>query len=256
MQNNTLIKENIQKLVLHHRKTIINEVVKSGVLREGFEKNKLPKDLTEEQLLYLISECLSEDGNFIIQNYKLLTHPNPTPEMLDESKFDFLVPIFKAIPGLIDDAITVVKGAGKWAWEKVGDTWKWIWKGEGKPNVPKPEAPPPTPNRPRGVDRHGRPVPDGRPRTPNDNPYDPAQWDIDPDGPYGPDGPGGFPGDFGSGPHESVSNFNHNMKQLMESNRQIDPNFLHTMLKQVNESKYLLELAIQRNQVNRIIDRI
>lgn len=38
MQNRTLIKENIQKLVLHHRKRIINEIVQSGVLREGFEK--------------------------------------------------------------------------------------------------------------------------------------------------------------------------------------------------------------------------
>lgn len=211
--------------------------------------------MTEEQLLYLISECLSEDGNFIIQNYKLLTHPNPTPEMLDESKFDFVAPIFKAIqgiPGLVDDAIKIVKGAGKWAWEKVGDTWKWIWKGEGKPNVPKPEAPPPSPHR----DPHRLPPGDGRPRTPRDYPDDPAQWDVDPNGPYGPgpDGPGGplGPGDF----DESVSNFNHTMKYLMESNRQIDPNFLHTMLKQVNESKYLLELAIQRNQVNRIIDRI
>lgn len=252
MQNNTLIKENIQKLVLHHRKTIINEVVKSGVLREGFEKNKLPKDLTEEQLLYVISECLSEDGNFIIQNYKLLTHPNPTPEMLDESKGSILAPIFKAIPGLVDDAIKIAKGVGKWAVEKVGGVWKWVWKGEGKPTLPKPDIDP-TPPVPNGPPRNpfDLPLPDGRPRTPNDLPHNPNQWDVDPSGPYGPDRPGSLPG-----LDESVSHFNHNMKYLMESNQQIDQNFLHAMLKKVNESKYLLELAIQRNQVNRIIDRI
>jgi len=272
MQNKHLIKENTQKIVLHHRKRIINEIVQSGVLKEGFENNRIPKNLTEEQLLYMISECLSEDGNFILKNYKILMHPNPTPEMLDESSIepilkgiDWAWQFGKKIPGLAQEigkgAEEIWQGAktiGKWAWEKVGDTWKWVWKGEGKPNIPKPEAPPPTTKYPPIYrDPNRLPIPiDGRPRTPNDLPGSPELWDVDPSGAYGPGpGGGGLP-DFGSGPHESVSNFNHNMKYLMESNQQIDPNFLHTMLKQVNESKYLLELAIQRNQVNRIIDRI
>ena len=69
MQNSTLIKQNIQKLVLHHRKTIINEVAQKDLLREAFESNRLPKDLTEEQFLFMLSECLSENGNFILENY-------------------------------------------------------------------------------------------------------------------------------------------------------------------------------------------
>jgi len=275
MQNRTLIKENTQKIVLHHRKRIINEIVQSGVLKEGFENNRIPKNLTEEQLLYMISECLSEDGNFILKNYKILMHPNPTPEMLDESRLepifkgiDWLWQFGKKIPGLADEAWQITKSIGKWAWEKVGDTWKWVWKGEGKPTLPKPTEPgnihpddfhidkpiefDPT----KQIGPHD--TPNGLPHDPTGEPWpDYEHYDIDPltgKPDLRPD-----PNDStmtGGAIHESINYFNHNMKYLMESNRQIDPNFLHTMLKQVNESKYLLELAIQRNQVNRIIDRI
>lgn len=263
MQNNTLIKENIQKLVLHHRKRIINEVVQSGVLREGFERNTIPKDLTEEQLLYVISECLSEDGNFILENYKILTHPNPTPEMLDEAGIGR---ILKSIPGLVGDAWKIVKGVGKWVVEKVGGVWKWVWKGEGKPTSPKPTEPPVHPPEPPDLKP---PVPkkpqEGPLDTPNGYPEDEfgRPWSDEyeyRDPITGKPDPRPDPGDStiggGSALPESINYFNHNMKYLMESNQQIDQNFLHAMLKKVNESKYLLELAIQRNQVNRIIDRI
>ena len=273
MQNRILIKENIQKLVLHHRKRIINEVVKSGVLQEGFERNTIPKDLTEEQLLYAISESLSEDGNFIIQNYKILTHPNPTPEMLDES-WQWVAPVFRAIPGLVDDAIKIAKGVGKWVVQKVGDTWKWVWKGQGKPTSPKPTEPPVPPAGPDDIDLPDAPKPTGPLNTPNGLPNDdmgrpwsdefeyrdPTTGQPDPlpdpiGGPVGPPVVAPPPGQR-SPFDESINYFNRNMKYLMESNQQIDQNFLHAMLKKVNESKYLLELAIQRNQVNRIIDRI
>jgi len=269
MQNSTLIKENIQKLVLHHRKRIINEFVQSGVLKEGFENNRIPKDLTEEQLLYAISECLSEDGNFILQNYKILMHPNPTPEMLDEG----LGSIVKGAAGVAGDIFRAIQRFGKWAWDKT--LGKWIWKGQGKPTSPKPTAPPPPPPEPP----LGVPAPPPKPRgplnTPNGYSHDEfgQPWDVDHhdiddplrnidvfDAPVEPNPPYIYPAQepFPNLRSESgsMSNFNHNMKYLMESNQQIDPNFLHTMLKQVNESKYLLELAIQRNQVNRIIDRI
>ena len=261
MQNRILIKENIQKLVLHHRKRIINEVVQSGVLREGFERNTIPKDLTEEQLLYVISECLSEDGNFIIQNYKLLTHPNPTPEMLDEAG---AIDVLRRIPGLAGDIWKIVKGVGKWVVEKVGDTWKWVWKGQGKPTSPKPTTPPVDPPEPP-VNIPNRKPPEGPLDTPNGYPEDEfgRPWDDDyeyRDPITGQPDPLPNPGDStiggGSSLPESINYFNHNMKYLMESDHQIDQNFLHAMLKKVNESKYLLELAIQRNQVNRIIDRI
>ena len=247
MQNSTLIKENIQKLVLRRRKAILNEVVQSGVLREAFESNKLPKKLTEEQFLFGLSEYLSEDGNFILKNYKILTHPNPTPEMLDEVS---VIDVFKAIPwGKVWDG---AKNFFKWVWKKVGDTWEWVWNGPpgSVPDVPKPTKP-------------GR-IPDSFDDIP-EPPSTPKQI-----GPY--DTPNGLPVDEYGVPHpdlptglqdpdpniipESLSNFNRNMKHLMESNHQIDQNLLHSMLNQVNESKYLLELAIQRNQVNRIIDRI
>lgn len=266
MQNITLIKQNIHKLVLHNRKTIINEVVQTGILREAFNSNKLPKNLTEEQFLFLIGECLSEDGNFILENYKILTHPNPTPEMLNEFKINW-GKVTKAIPGLLDDTWKIIKGAFKWVWKKVGDAWEWEWSGPpgSVPDVPKP----PKPGKPFDPYAH----PDGRPATPNDLPGEPHLWDVDPDGAYGPDRPYGgggygpnnpFPSELPSPPPDShtwppldeMSKFNHNMKYLMESNQQIDQNLLHSMLNQVNESKYLLELAIQRNQVNRIIDRI
>jgi hypothetical protein len=195
--------------------------------------------------------------------------------MLDESKLD---PLFKGIewfwqngqkiPGLIDDIWQGAKGIGKWTWQKVGDTWKWIWKGGGKPTSPKPTQPGNIP--PDDID--DIPVPKDDPTrqigpldTPNGLPHDehgdpwPGFEDYDIDPATGRPDPRPDPNDstIGGGAFpESVFNFNHTMKYLMESNRQIDPNFLHTMLKQVNESKYLLELAIQRNQVNRIIDRI
>jgi hypothetical protein len=266
MQNKDLIKENIQKLVLHHRKRIINEVVQSGVLKEGFENNRIPKDLTEEQLLYVISECLSEDGNFILENYKILMHPNPTPEMLHEAKLGAIFKVVKGIGGLAGDAWKVIKGAGKWAWQKVGDTWKWIWKGEGKPTSPKPTQPGNTP--PNDLDNplgHDPTKQVGPYDTPNGLPHDhrgepwPGYEDVDTDPLTGAPDLRPDPNDStitGGALPESINYFNHNMKYLMESNQQIDPKFLHTMLKQVNESKYLLELAIQRNQVNRIIDRI
>jgi len=268
MQNSTLIKQNIQKLVLHHRKTIINEVAQKDLLREAFESNRLPKDLTEEQFLFMLSECLSEDGNFILENYKILTHPNPTPEMLDEGKLDALYQGIKAIPGVVDDVWKFTKGLGGkiigWVAEKVDGVWKWIWRGNG----PAPAMPAHSPV-PKPESRPAR----AAPATPADNPHDPAMWDVHPGGAYGTGGrwnrergwydnpppPPPPPPDilpesvFNS---VSVSDFNHNMKYLMESNQQIDQNLLHSMLNQVNESKYLLELAIQRNQVNRIIDRI
>jgi hypothetical protein len=258
MQNNTLIKQNIQKLVLHNRKTIINEVVQTGILREAFNSNKLPKDLTEEQFLFMLSECLSEDGNFILENYKILTHPNPTPEMLNEWKINW-GKVTKAIPGILDDAWKIVKGAFKWVWKKVGDTWKWISSHPDRtPDGPMPTMPghtPQTPLVPR-IPKETGPYNFGDDGL---NPFDPEYYE-----------PGDVipnidifhnPGDFGLplDPYivpESMSNFNHKMKHLMESNQQIDQTLLHSMLNQVNESKYLLELAIQRNQVNRIIDRI
>ena len=195
-------------------------------------------------------------------------HPNPTPEMLHEAKLDAIFKVVKGIGGLAGDAWKVIRDAGKWAWDKT--LGKWIWRGQGKPTSPKPTAPPPPPPEPP----LGVPAPPPKPRgplnTPNGYSHDDRgiPYDIDhhdPDAPLpeipnifdepvelpvlNPVKPNGTVG-------ESISNFNHNMKYLMESNQQIDPNFLHTMLKQVNESKYLLELAIQRNQVNRIIDRI
>jgi hypothetical protein len=271
MNHQHLIKENIQKLVLHHRKRIINEVVQSGVLKEGFENNRIPKDLTEEQLLYVISECLSEDGNFILKNYKILTHPNPTPEMLDEATV--LGSILKGAVGVAGDAFKAIQKIGKWAWDKT--LGKWIWRGQGKPTSPKPTAPPPPPPEPPlGAPAPPKP-PQGPLNTPNGYSHDEfgRPWDIDRhdiddplpnidifDSPVEPNPSHFYPSSepFPNLRNESgsMSNFNHKMKYLMESNRQIDPNFLHTMLKQVNESKYLLELAIQRNQVNRIIDRI
>jgi len=258
MQNSTLIKQNIHKLVLHNRKTIINEVVQTGILREAFNSNKLPKDLTEEQFLFMLSECLSEDGNFILENYKILTHPNPTPEMLNEWKINW-GKVTKAIPGLLDDAWKIVKGAFKWVWKKVGDAWEWVWSGPpgSVPDVPKPTKPgripdsfddipaPPDAHNPIGPNKE---FPNGIPNNEHGFPWD---------GPEQPVLPGaGQEQNIPSIWHESISNFNHKMKYLMESNHQIDQNLLHTMLNQVNESKYLLELAIQRNQVNRIIDRI
>lgn len=243
MQNSTLIKENINKLVLHRRKKIINEVVQTGVLREAFESNKLPKKLTEEQFLFGLSEYLSEDGNFILKNYKILTHPNPTPEMLDEVS---VIDVIKAVPwGKVWDG---AKNFFKWVWKKVGDTWEWVWSGPpgSVPDVPKPTKPGRIPD---SVDAPNAPKETG--------PYDFGDDGLDPFGTehYGPDDVIPDVGPI-QPQNESLSNFNRNMRHLMESNQQIDQNLLHSMLNQVNESKYLLELAIQRNQVNRIIDRI
>jgi len=269
MNHQHLIKENIQKLILHHRKTIINEIVQSGALQEGFRKNIIPKDLTEEQLLYVISEAVAEDGNFIIENYEFLTHPNPTREMLDESRIriDRIVKIGKGIAGLAGDAWKAIQRLGKWVWQKVGDTWEWVWKGQGQPTSPRPTQPGITP--PDDIDipkpKHDPrkqigplDTPNGLPHDDNGDPWpDFEDYDIDP-ATGAPDlRPNPNDSTIGGGAlPESINYFNHNMKYLMESNRQIDLNFLHTMLNQINESKYLLELAIQRNQVNRIIDRI
>jgi len=265
MQNSTLIKQNIQKLVLHHRKTIINKVAQKDLLREAFESNRLPKDLTEEQFLFMLSECLSEDGNFILENYKILTHPNPTPEMLDEGKLDVLYQGIKAIPGVVDDVWRWGKGLGGkiigWVAEKVDGVWRWVWRGNGPaPDKLPTQSPGPKPGRiPNSLDDIPAP-PEGNPIGPNKEfpngiPNNEHGWPWD--GPEVRPIPGAgqepiVPSIWG----ESMSNFNHNMRHLMESNQQIDQNLLHSMLNQVNESKYLLELAIQRNQVNRIIDRI
>ena len=237
----------------------MNEVIQAGMLREAFESKRLPKNLTEEQFLFLIGECLSEDGNFILEHYKILTHPNPTPEMLNEAmqvgKIIKAIPgIIKGIPGWIDDAWKWGKSAFQWVWKKVGDTWEWVWSGPpgSTPDVPKPTKPGRIPDSCDGNGPNG--PPDGPLRTPNGfptdsqgQPWDDEHYDIDdivPDvGPI-------------ESQNESLSNFNRNMRHLMESNHQIDQNLLHSMLNQVNESTYLLELAIQRNQVNLIIERI
>ena len=257
MQNSTLIKQNIQKLVLHNRKAIMNEVVQTGVLREAFNSNRLPKNLTEEQLLVMMSEGLAKDGDFILENYKILTHPNPTPEMLNEfikiGKVIKAIPgIIKKIPGAIDDIYKWgVKTVG-WVAEQVDGVWRWVWRGDG-PSTSSPPARTPGPPGPV-VPKKPKPVrnnQDGEDYIPGSEP-DPD--DVDPMGPWGGGGPP--PPDLDEDLSESVFNFNRNMKHLMESNQQIDQNLLHSMLNQVNESKYLLELAIQRNQVNRIIDRI
>lgn len=255
MQNSTLIKQNTHKLVLHNRKTIMNEVVQTGMLREAFESKRLPKNLTEEQFLFLIGECLSEDGNFILENYKILTHPNLTPEMLNEFTVGDIGKVIKAIPGIIkkipgaiDDVYKWGKTAFKWVWKKVGDTWEWVWSGPAgsTPDVPKPTKPGRIPD---SVDAPNAPKETG--------PYDFGDDGLDPYGTehYGPDDVIPDVGPI-QPQNESLSNFNRNMRHLMESNQQIDQTLLHSMLNQVNESKYLLELAIQRNQVNRIIDRI
>ena len=257
IQNESLIKQNVHKLVLHNRKTIMNEVVQTGMLREAFESKRLPKNLTEEQFLFIIGECLSEDGNFILENYKILTHPNPTPEMLNEfikiGKVIKAIPgIIKKIPGAIDDIYKWgVKTVG-WVAEQVDGVWRWVWRGDG-PSTSSPPARTPGPPGPV-VPKKPKPVrnnQDGEDYIPGSEP-DPD--DVDPMGPGGGGGPP--PPDLDEDLSESVFNFNRNMKHLMESNQQIDQNLLHSMLNQVNESKYLLELAIQRNQVNRIIDRI
>ena len=274
MQNSTLIKQNIHKLVSYHRKTIMNEVVQTGILREAFNSNRLPKNLTEEQFLFMVIEGLAKDSDFILENYKILTHPNLTPEILNEfrgiGKVIKAIPgIIKGIPGVLDDIYKWGKSVFKWVWKKVGDTWEWVWSGPpgSTPDVPKPTKPgriPDSIDDPLDFDPTKQIGPhdthdgfpdddyelpgtpwDGQDQTlPNifDNPPDPNQWlnPLRPDGTVG----------------ESMSKFNRNMRHLMESNRQIDQNLLHSMLNQVNESKYLLELAIQRNQVNRIIDRI
>ena len=238
----------------------MNEVVQTGILREAFNSNRLPKNLTEEQFLFLIGECLSEDGNFILEHHNILTHPNLTPEILNE--FRGIGKVIKGIPGVLDD---IWKWGGKvvdnvkWVWKKVGDTWKWISSHPDRtPDGPMPTMPghtPQTPLVPR-IPKETGPYNFGDDGL---NPFDPEYYE-----------PGDVipnidifhnPGDFGLplDPYifpESMSNFNHKMKHLMESNQQIDQTLLHSMLNQVNESKYLLELAIQRNQVNRIIDRI
>ena len=140
-------------------------------------------------------------------------------------------------------------------WKKVGDTWEWVWSGPpgSTPDVPKPTKPgripdsfddiPPPPDGAQPVGPM-KEFPNGIPNNEHGYPWD---------GPEGPEVPYVEPPSI---QNESLSDFNHNMRHLMESNHQIDQNLLHSMLNQVNESKYLLELAIQRNQVNRIIDRI
>jgi hypothetical protein len=249
--NKQIIEHNVYRLVMENQDSLLMKVLNTPNMGAMLMENRQNRP-NKNEILSAVGSSLFMNEDFIKSNYRSLSNPNVSTLELknientinEEMLNEFLGWIWK-----------VAKAGGKWVLEKI------IKK------TPKttPDVPPVTP-KPTAPNRNPFDLPpgDGRPRTPNDYPDNPAMWDVDQGGPYGPGGPWnpetGTYDPLPTNPNfdldESVSKFNHNLKYLLESNQQIELNYLHSKLRQITETKYLLELAIQRNQVNRIIDRI
>lgn len=154
--NETNIHRNLQNIIILNSNNILSEFYHSPEMYKILLESKTRQRPTPEQILpVLFQEALAND-DFIKRNYHILIKENISPE--EQSL------IYKDLMENI--ALGVLKAAGKiagkaigWTWKKVGDVFKWVWEGVGKPPTPAPKPPPTPPAPPQIPIRPYRPPP-------------------------------------------------------------------------------------------------